>query len=296
MVPPFRPGWMLREAPMSLLSPKRIGIAIALLVAALLGWHLLWGRLVPLSGVFIGFKLIESKRAIVFFHADQAQAKVVSELTDELAPAVSASVGSEPRHRIEIVLCSSEREYRRFTGSSARFITMSGRIFVSSRAIADASTGTIHLRTYLAHELTHALLAQYQSLIVQLKFPAWLSEGFATLTAEQMGVDGYFDMPAVRSWLCQGRSVPPSDYVGHSRTASVAALPESGRYHFIYSEFAFYVQNLIEKYGRERFLRYLGAVGAGENWVKAFKQEFGIAPDSSFDDFRRESCAAGSPS
>jgi hypothetical protein len=275
-----------------MISARNVALAFAASAATLLCWHLLWGRLVPLSGIFIGFDTVESELAVVLSEAEgRTQAELVLTLADELIPVVSERTGLPPLRRIGIVLCASDREYRRLTGHSTRFVTLNDRVFVSARALAEANEDTIHLRTYLAHELTHALMFQRQSLMVQVSFPAWLGEGLATYAAEQTGVDGYFDETAVRSWLCQGRSVPPSDYVDHAtRSATVAALPESERYHFIYAQFAFFVRDLIERHGRDRFQRYLGAVSAGEDWRRAFVQEFGVAPDSSFDAFRRGFC------
>jgi hypothetical protein len=271
-----------------LISRKRVAGAVAALAVALLGWQVLFGRLAPYTGVFLGFDHVESKGVLVRYHTDRATAAAVLGTMDELVPAISRTIELARRQRIEVILCASDDEYRRLTGSSARFFTAgSGRVFVSARPLGDANAGKIHLRVYLAHELTHALVAQHHSLRVARSFPPWLAEGLATFAAGQTGVDGYFDEAGVRSWISQGRVVPPSDYVHGSRTGSVEALPEAERFHFVYSEFAFFVRDLMQRDGREQFQRYLLAVNEGEDWSESFTRIFGRPPDERFEDFRR---------
>jgi len=278
---------------MKLSRLKCIVIASATALVALLCWHALFGRLVPLSGLFIGFDRLDSEHVTVRFHRARETAEATMALVDEVLSPVAHVIGLEPRRRIDVVLCGSGREYRRLTGSKARFITVGDRIFVSPRALDDARTGAIHLRTYLAHELAHAVMAQHQGLLGALRRPpAWLDEGLATFAAGQVGIDGYFDAEAVCSELRQGRAVPPSDYARHtSDAASLMALPEQDRYHFTYSEFAFFVRDLSEIDGAERFQRFLAEVGRGEDWVRAFVRAFGVAPDERFEAFRRRFCA-----
>jgi len=276
---------------MKKVSLGKICIVLSAAVAVFFVWNVLWGRLVPFSGIFIGFKRVETGLVVVMFHDDRAEAESVASLVNENIPAVVATLGRQAPERFEIVLCKTNREFLRFTGSSARFTTIKGRIFVSPRGMADAGSGTIHLSTYLVHELAHAIASQNRSFLAMFRFPAWLDEGLATYASEQTGVDGYFDKAKVCSWILEGKTVPPSDYVQHSsRSSRIASLPEQDRYHFIYSEFAFFVQDLIEREGRRRFLDYLDEVNKGEDWEKTFIRIYSAKPDERFEDFYRDQC------
>ncbi len=274
---------------------KNIILALTTAAVLLVVWHLFWGRLVPFSGMFIGFKDVGSEQVIVFFHDDREEARAVAALARSLLPEAALTLGILRGRTVEIVLCKTEEEYRRFTGSSTRFVTIDGRIFVSPRAMADAKSGVIHLRAYLAHELAHAILAQNRSVTALLRFPAWLDEGLATSAAGQIGLDGYFDEDAVCAWVREGRAVTPSDYVRHgSHAASIAALPENDRYHFLYSEFALFVRDLMEQGGRGRFLGYLEEVNKGADWREAFVRTYSAAPDEALAEVLARICAEDS--
>lgn len=275
---------------------RSVVIVLVTIFAGLLLWHLLCGRLAPVTGIFLGTERIQTGRAIVRYHEDRRQAEEVLALADGLIPSVAQVTGLELTGRIEVVLCHSDSEYRRLTGSAARFVTLKDRVFVSARALLQTKRGDIHLRTYLAHELTHALVGQHQTWLTSWRFPAWLAEGLATFTAEQMGVDGYFDQAGVCSWLCGNRIVRPSEYTSHSSSAiSLESLPTSDRWHFVYAEFAYFVADLVQREGKDRLLRYVTALNKGENATAAFVQEYSASPDERFDAFRLRFCAARAP-
>lgn len=145
--------------------------ALALFVV----YEVLFGRLFPLSPVVVGFSRQEYGGVVVYHHG-QPESSQFSYVNDVVAGEEKYH-GMTFRSKPEIFLCKDDGEYRRLTGGKARFIAIKGRLFVSQRAQADARQGTIDLRTYLTHELSHCLLQQHVSLLRSAKMPRWLLEG-----------------------------------------------------------------------------------------------------------------------
>jgi hypothetical protein len=115
--------------------------------------------------------------------------------------------------------------------------------------------------------------------------PRWFEEGLATLSAGQVGVDGYFDRARVIEGWQSGRAVPPSQYDSRGRDSDqVTALPKDERFHFLYSQYALLIDDLISRQGRPRFQRLLGRLIDHEPMRNAFRAEYGTDPDSYFAD------------
>ncbi len=243
-----------------------------------------------------GFQRVASDRAVVFYHpAERAAALGVARRLAAVVAGAESFHGLRFRFPPEVFLPDSEAEYRRLTGGVARFraLPVRGRVFLSPRARRQSARGEIHLDTYLRHELSHALLYQHLGWSGLLGLAPWFEEGLATLSAQQMGVDGYFDRPRVLAWWRLGRAVPPSQYASRFEDSpAVAALPDDRRFLFLFAQYAILVDELVVVGGRPRFQDLLDRVLRGEDLNDAFRAEYGRTPDDFFRDLVARSAHA----
>jgi hypothetical protein len=121
---------------------------------AVLVYYAGWGRLMPFLPWAPGFSRVERSRAVVFHHPDTPTSRAalgVASAIDDLVVQVEIFHGLTFRLRPEVFVTSTEAEYRRLCGGSARFRAMPvrGRVFVSPRALFQSERGEIHVDTYL---------------------------------------------------------------------------------------------------------------------------------------------------
>jgi len=271
------------------LIPKRIKWLLAAGVGVLLAvlvYQAGWGRLMPFLPWTPGFDRVERSRAVVLHHPDtRGVAGGVAAALDDLVGQVESFHGLTFRLRPEVLLTSSEAEYRRLSGGSARFraLPVRGRVFVSPRAVSQSERREIHLDTYLRHELSHALLFQHLGWSGMLGLPPWFEEGLATASADQMGVDGYFDREHVIAWWRLGRAVPPSQYRSHWEDSDATmSLPDGERFLFLFAQYALLIDDLIARQGRPKLQDLLDRLLRGEEMAEAFQVTYGTSPDSYF--------------
>jgi hypothetical protein len=269
---------------------KRIGAGLILVVLCGAVFLLVWGRLAPLSPLIFGFERCESSKATIYYHRGASIAKLAE--IDGLIGRVEAWHGLAFKTKPQILICGSDREYRRLTGHRARFVVFppQGRLYVSARAMRDAGDGRIHLDVYLAHELSHSLLYQNMSAWHALSYPGWLLEGIAVRSSGQMGVDGYMTKEAAIDTIRKGYFVPPDDWgtIIAGQKKSVTGLPLENRMWFIYAEFGCLVDRLIGAYGRDGFLRFLNATLVESDYHAAFKNVFGVGFEEFLRSFRND--------
>jgi hypothetical protein len=262
-------------------------IVLGLILAILCGTALLlvWGRLAPLSPWIVGFEHRESSKAMVYYHQGTSLLKLamIDSLIEQVESWHRLTFKTKPR----ILLCGSDREYRRIAGRRARFVVFPphGRLYVSASALRDANEGRIHFDVYLAHELSHALLYQNMSSWRALSYPGWLLEGIAVRSSDQMGVDGYLTKEAATDTIRKGYFVPPDDWgtIVTKQKKSITDLPLENKMWFIYAEFGCLVDRLIGTYGKDPFLRFLNATLTESDYQKSFKNAFGVG----FEEFLR---------
>ncbi len=255
-----------------------------------------WGRLMAFLPWAPGFERVESSRAIVFHPADKhLAASGVAKGIDGLIAQVEGFHGLAFRIRPEVFLTGTETEYRRISGGSARFraLPVRGRVFVSPRALSQSERQEIHLDTYLRHELSHSLIYQHLGWPGLLGLAPWFEEGLATLSAEQLGVDGYFDRDHVLAWWRLGRAVPPSQYQSRwEDSKAITSLPDGERFLFLFAQYALLIDELIAEEGRPRFQSLLNRLLRGEDLDEAFTMEYGASPDTYFSEFVVRSAGA----
>ncbi len=255
-----------------------LGIIVTGLIAIIC--FSLWGFLAPFSPVIVGFEKKETARAVIYFHKG-VDISIFEKLdVDRIVAENEDFHGLKYKEKVEIFACGSDAEKRRFTFSNARFTSMPiyGRIYVAFRAKKESEEGKIHLRTYIKHELSHTLLFHNMSLFAAVKYPGWLMEGIAVYNADQMGIDNYFSKKEVFKSIKSGIFLSPNDFgtiLGHNQKA-VDLLAIDNKWWFVYSEFACIVDDLIIRYGKEKFILFMKTLLNGHDSGKAFNDTYGI--------------------
>ena len=104
------------------------------------------------------------------------------------------------------------------------------------------------MEIYLRHELSHSLLNSNTGIIHAYKYPAWLQEGIAVYSANQMGTSFYPNKSETYQAIKQGNFMPPLDF----KTSREDRVKLNVKYPitFMYSEFACIVDYLAETYGK----------------------------------------------
>ena len=266
---------------------RKIFLTAILVIVVILVYQLLYGRLFPFSPIVSGFKKHHHQRATIYYQsADISRFGFIDSLVQE----VEQSHLLNFRRKVEIIVCDSDRKYRRYTGATARFITtpVYGRIFVSDRAVNDHENQKIHLETYLKHELSHSLLYQNMSIFHSLKYPGWFMEGLATYSAGQMGVDGYLNAEETIAKIKEGYFAEPKDWgtITSSKGKSVKECPLENKFHFIYSEYALIVQDLVQIQGEEGFKKFLWRSVQDKDFYQLFRETFQMDFDSYIKNFK----------
>ncbi len=267
---------------------KKILSGTVLLLIAVIIYFFLWGRLFPFSPIIIGFEQKEFNKAIIYYREGTDISGLI--IIDSLINQVEDFHQLNFKKRVKIFIFNSDKDYTRHTGHKTRFVTFPiyGRIFVSGKARKESEEGKIHLDVYLKHELSHSLLFQNMSLYHSCYYPCWLLEGIAVYSANQIGVDGYFTKKETFDKIRNGYFLNPDDWgtLLKAKKESVKNFPLPNKYWFIYSEFACLVDNIIQNYGKDKFLQYMTELLEEADDKKAFQRIFGIEFNKYIDDFK----------
>jgi len=252
---------------------KKIKFALFIIIAftvCLIVYSFLFGKLFPYSPIIIGFTKQEYENTVVYVQ----KGTVFTDITiDSLVPVVENVLDLKFPHKPRIFIFRDNSSYMSRSMTKARFCAFyNGSIVISPWALREAQDGSISLKTYLKHELSHSLIHQHAGLINAMKYPKWLHEGIAMYTAEQMGTSWYPDKEETYNYIRQGNFMPPDFY--QTKKAHTIKLDVPNRITFIYSEFACIVDYLIYSYGKEKFLHYMKRLLKAENHDQVFEDVF----------------------
>lgn len=265
---------------------KKIKLGIAagsVCVLVILINCLLFGKLFPYSPVIVGFSRHELASTVVYIQrgADTPDLSRIDGLIPDVENFHKWKFLSKPR----IFIFKDKKSYYQRSMSRARFCAYyNGDIVISPWALQEAEKGEISLEIYLTHELSHSLIHQHSGMIRALHYPAWLLEGIAMYSADQMGTSWYPSKEQTCDYIRQGNFMPP-EYFKTGKEDRIH-LDVEYRTTFIYSEFACIVDYLVEKYGMDRFLSYVKELTASSNHDQVFKKTFDIEFSDCIQDFR----------
>jgi len=259
-------------------SKRKIFISILLLLFGFLTYHILFGRLFAFSPIIIGFENHKTENATVYYHKGESELNYKT--LDSLIVNVEQFHKLNFNKKVKIFVCKTNREFRQYTGSSARFITFFDKtIFMSGKANNERKMYRIHLNTYLKHELSHSLVYQNMSFSKLIRYPQWFLEGLAVYSSNQFGVDGYLTKKETYKKINEGYFAKPKDWgtAFSSKGKSVKECKVKNKYGFIYSEFGCIINDMISIYGKEKFNTFLKQSLQSNNFYILFEKTFNIS-------------------
>jgi hypothetical protein len=189
---------------------KILSTMIFVVCLTLIGYSAAFGRLLPYSPIIVGFEKKTYKMATVYYHKGY-NLPPLEEIDTFFEKNVNIH-GLKYKRNVDVILCESDREKIRITGSLARAHSffIFGRVVVSRRLQDEAVAHEKPFGMYLQHELSHSLTQQNLSLLRTFTFPAWLNEGLAVYSSDQFGKAGYFTRKEVSEHLSQEIFYHPS--------------------------------------------------------------------------------------
>lgn len=257
--------------------------AAAVVIIGFISYSFLFGKLFPYSPLIIGFSRYELEHTVVYVQQgrDYSGLKEI----DALIPKVEAFHQLAFRKKPRLFIFKDDAGYRQRSISKARFCAFyNGDVVISPWALKEVEKGEISLEIYLRHELSHSLLHQHAGIWRAYRYPAWLLEGIAVYSTNQMGTSWYPSIEETYEAMRKGNFMPPE--VFKTRKEDRIPLDVKYRMTFMYSEFACIVDYLIKTYGQERFLSYMKALLRGGDHDRAFKNFYGIEFNECIKNFR----------
>jgi len=121
-------------------------------------------------------------------------------------------------------------------------------------------------------------------MIRAFQYPAWLLEGTAVYSADQMGTSWYPSKAETYNYILEGNFMPPEFF--KTKKEDQIDLHVKNRITFMYSEYACIVDYLIGKYGRDKFLSYIKELTNNSKHDQVFKGIYGIDFSIFIHDFR----------
>lgn len=245
----------------------------AIFILGIIVYSFLFGKLFPYSPIIIGFTKNELANTIIYIQkgAEHPDLKKI----DYLIPNVEKFHEWKFLNKPRLFIFKDKNSYYKRSISKARFCAFyNGDIVLSPWALKEDKNGEISLEIYLTHELSHSLLHQHSGIIRASQYPAWLLEGIAVYSANQMGTSWYPSKDETYKYIREGNFMPPEFF--KTKIENQINLNVKHRITFMYSEFACIVDYLIEKYGKDKFLSYMKELTNNDMSDKAFKEMFGV--------------------
>lgn len=246
----------------------------------------LFGKLFPYSPIIIGFSKNELSNTTIYIE-EKTNYTSISDLKtiDSFIPFVENFHNLHFKKKPRIFIFKDKNSYYQHSLTKARFCAFyNGDIIISPWALKEAKSGKISLEIYMKHELSHSLIHQQSGIIRSSQYPAWLLEGIAVYSSNQLGTTWYPSKNETYDYIKKGNFMPP-EYFKTPKEDQIA-LNVKHRIPFMYSEFACIVDFLVEKYGKDKLLLYMRKLINNKNHNKVFKDVFGLEFSECINDFR----------
>lgn len=246
---------------------------VVIFTLSIIAYTFLFGKLFPYSPIIVGFSKNELANTIVYI---QKGAKYPDlKKIDSLIPIVENFHEWKFLNKPRIFIFKNKYSYFKRNITKARFCSYyNSNLVISPWAINEAEAGEISLEIYLTHELSHSLIQQHAGIIRASQYPAWLLEGIAVYSSNQMGTSWYPSKDETHNYIRNGNFMPPEYF--KTKKEDQVNLEVKYRITFMYSEFACIVDYLIEKYGKEKFLSYIKELTTKSDHNKIFKNIYGV--------------------
>ena len=258
---------------------KKVKILLSvtsIIVVGFVIYSFLFGKLFPYSPIIIGFSKYELTNTIIYIQKGTKYIDITDiKSVDALIPVVEDFHDLKFIRKPRLFIFKDSKNYFNRSISRARFCAFyNGDLVLSPKALKEVESGKISLKIYLRHELSHSLLHQHSGIIRASQYPAWLLEGIAVYSSNQMGTSWYPSKNETYNYIRKGNFMPPK-YFKTSKEEQIR-LDVKYRNTFMYSEFACIVDYLVEKYGKDKLILFMKKLTTNTNHDKVFKEVYGI--------------------
>jgi len=264
---------------------KKLIIGIVIALFSVFTYEFLWGKLFPFSPIIIGFTKYELPNSNIYVQNGSDLPNLTG--IDTLIPKVEDFHELKFAYKPKIFIFQDSISFIRHSLSKARFcVYPNSRLFISPWALKEDKKGKISLEIYTRHELSHSLIDQNAGVINAFRYPQWLMEGIAVYSANQMGTSFYPGKEETYRYIYQGNFLQPLDF--KTKNEDKTKLNVEYRITFMYSEFAYIVDYLIETYGKEKLLIFMRKMMKNSDNDTVFKEVYNLEFSQMILDFKNQ--------
>lgn len=261
---------------------RRLLWAGAALVAGLTGWAFAYGPLFPYSIVKPGYSALKFQRAEVFYPKNQVLNAAYLQV-DRYIQEAEQFDDLRAAHLIRITQCGNWGDFERFfpvvRGHGIGGVTLEpGTVIYITPKIIEKS---LDPGEFLRHEIAHAVVIQ--------NMPVWRAEQFKHVTWLYEGLPVWFGRQ--KAYVTQTEFLDRAkrtDMLPVMRFDAAAARPEIIDVRFAYIAWRDFLDYLVQRHGRSKFLAFFAAVRKHPlEWNSEFQQSYGAPFDGVVGDFSR---------
>jgi hypothetical protein len=274
-MPPSRPSRSTRRT-----WVRRVLTTLLVAVAAVLGWALPFGPLVPWSPWKPGYQHLRLARADVYWAEGTTLPAGLADVDRDIADS-EVFHRLSVRSRVVVVLCRNWSDFDRFLPNYRGARGIGGATLVTGTAIyltPRLAERRLDHREFLRHELSHATLHQHQSLWHAYRTSD--AEPFFEGLAVSFGRQRAFATAATVVAYADARDLAPLLVP----TAPTARASNDMRLN--YQVWRYFLEYWIQARGRDAFHRLLrAAMDAPDEYVGLFKGVYGVPLEAAAADF-----------
>lgn len=226
---------------------KKGFIAIFILVITILLYSFIFGLLFPWSPIKFGFQKDSYNNSSVFYPKNMSLSKDY-EFIDRLMSETEKFHNLKFKKKVNVVICATKSQYKRFSTQRTPICTMyTGSTIYVNPTITDTKRD---IKSFLKHELSHAITYQNSTILKTSKMKRWITEGLAVFYGNShhyyqgkefltLAVDkGYF-----------------FEFI--KNRANIGNIPKNIRYSFEYAEYGYFIEYLAVKYGSDLLIKFI---------------------------------------
>ncbi|VFQ47427.1 hypothetical protein [Desulfoluna butyratoxydans] len=258
-------------------------IGVLFLVLSGVVYLFLWGFLFPWSPVKPGYAHEGNARWSVYYPEGTALPDDYGHIGD-LMEETEAFHHLAYTHPVKVILCATSAQYRRYSTQRSHLCTMgTGTVIYVNPTVKETKRD---IRSFLKHELSHALVFQHMTLPHAFKLKRWIREGLAVYYGNPHHYyqgDAFLSLAVDKGYFFDftGDDGENPSLIGH--------IPADRRYLFEYAEYRCFVDYLMTHYGSERFFAFLNLdMRAPEAENEAFRQVYEVELSAVFQQFKQE--------
>lgn len=283
------------------LKVKKIFLTAAIIVfLAVVDYVFVFGPLFPYCPIKLGFDALALPRCVIYYpqgmtlDPDYKKLPVLMEETEQFHQL-------HFRKRLQIVVCASNAQHRRFSMSNGHACTVQTGATIYIRPSIQEATypprlqknggevkmltpeveGHRDLVSFLKHEISHALLYQNTSLCKAFRIKNWVEEGVAVYYGNP---DHYYRGEMLRTLAIDTKAF----FNVFDDTAEPVNVPVEIKNYFRYGMFSELIRNLVGKYGQDNVLAFIREYirSPGEE-AQLFEKYFKIAQEKALEEFQQ---------